>query len=308
MHIKTIRKTILYTSLTLFLFLGINIVKAEGKDATILIQDSTLSITKKEALAMLEEMTPLQRKRMLTHPDKFKGQLIDLLILKKKAAEARKLKIDQQKLVHWKMKKAEARILARQLITQYRKKITPPDNIDLLAKEYYDTHPEDYQIEEKVKVAHILLSTRNINDKDAKTEKRQALEKIIEQIKQGKMTFENAAKKHSADTGSAKLGGTIDYFTRGKMVKPFEKAAFALKKKEDLSQIIETQFGYHVIKLLDHKEQSTQPYKNIKEQLIAKEKSKYIKSKVKAYSDTFRVNKETVVYQHAIQDLISHVK
>jgi peptidyl-prolyl cis-trans isomerase C len=307
MKIKTIMKNKLYTSLLLSIFLGITIVRAETPpDATILIQDSTLKVTKKEALAMLEEMTPLQRKRMLAHPDKFKGQLIDWLILKKKVAAAKKLKIDQQKLIQWKIEKAENRILARQLIVQYRNNIALPKEIELLAKEYYDAHPEDYQIEEKIKIAHILLSTRQISDKNAKAEKRKALEKIVEQLQKGDITFEEAAKKHSDDTGSAKLGGTIDYFTRGKMVKPFENAAFNLKKKDDLSQIIETQFGYHIIKLLDRKEQSTQPYAKVKEQLIQKEKSKYIKSKVKAYSDTFRVNKETTIYQQAINDLISH--
>lgn len=303
---NTTAKKILFLSLASFILINISTLKAEEPRNNILIQDATLSITKEEALIMLEDMTPLQRKRMLTDKEKFKGLLIDLLIVKKKAAAAKELKIDKQKIVQWKIKKAKTRILASQLIKQYRKKIVLPENIELLAKEYYDAHPEEYLIEEKVKVAHILISTRDA--KDSKADKLKLLQKIVVQIKEGKLTFEEAAKKYSDDTGSAKSGGIINYFTRGKMVKPFEEVAFNLKNNNDLSDIIESQFGYHIIKLIDHMAASTHPYNEVKEQLIRKEESKYIKSKVQAYSDTFRVNKETTVYQQAIQDLISNAK
>lgn len=300
---------ILYFSLILFIALSIPTLKAADQDPkNILIQDANLSITKQEALVILEDMTPSQRKRMLSNQDKFQGLLIDFLIVKKKATEAKKLKIDQTKLVQWKVKKSKNRILASQLITQYRQKITIPDNINLLAKEYYDTHPEEYQRKEQVKVAHILLSTRKVTGTNAKTDKHKKLQEIIKQIKADEITFEEAAKKHSDDTSSAKSGGIINYFTRGKMVKPFEEAAFNLAKKNDLSEVIESQFGYHVIKLIDHLEKSTKPYSEVKEQLIRTEKTKYIKSKVQAYSDTFRVNKDTVIYLKAIQDLVSNAK
>lgn len=305
---NTTAKKILSLSLASFMVLNISTLRAEEPKGNILIQDATLSITKEEALIMLEDMTASQRKRMLTDEDKFKGLLIDLLIVKKKAAAAKKLEIDKQKIVQWKIKKAETRILASQLIKQYRKKIISPEDIELLAKEYYNAHPEEYLIEEKIKVAHILLSTRDAKDADSKADKLKSLQKIVLQIKEGKLTFEEAAKKHSDDTGSAKSGGIINYFTRGKMVKPFEEAAFNLKNNNDLSDIIESQFGYHIIKLIDHMVASTRPYTEVKEQLINKEKSKYIKSKVQAYSDTFRVNKKTTVYQQAIQDLISNAK
>jgi len=296
-------------SFILSVALSISTLKATEQDPkNILIQDGNLSISKQEALIMLEDMTPSQRKRMLSNMDKFQGLLIDFLIIKKKAVAAKKLEIDQQKLTQWKIKKAKNRILANQLITQYREKVSVPDNINLLAKEYYDTHPEEHLIEEKVKVAHILLSTRKVTETDAKAEKRRKLQDIIKQIKKGEITFEEAAKKYSDDTGSAKSGGIINYFTRGKMVKPFEEAAFNLTKKNDLTDIVESQFGYHVIKLIDHVAKATQPYAEVKEQLIRKEKSKYIKSKVKTYSDTFRVNKDTIIYQKAIQDLISNAK
>jgi parvulin-like peptidyl-prolyl isomerase len=301
-------KKIPYSLLILLMTLNISSLKAADTNDNILIQDASFSISKQEALIMLEDMTSLQRKRMLSDIDKFKDLLIDLLIVKKKAEEAKKLNIDKQKLVQWKIEKAKMRILSNQLINQYRNKITTPDNIDLLAKEYYDTHPEEFLIEEKVKVAHILLSTRKVANADAKAKKFKSLKKIITQIKKGEITFEEAAKKYSDDTGSARSGGIINYFTRGKMVKPFEEAAFNLRNKNDLSDIVETQFGYHIIKLIDHIKKSTQPYSEVKDNLIKMETKKYIKSKVKAYSDTFRVNKDTIIYQKAIQNIISNAK
>ncbi len=300
-----IKKT-LTLSLILLIFWGTTPLKADNPSANILIQDGNLTVSKEEAQIMLEDMHPTQRKRVLTNQDKFKELLLDFLIVKKEAAEARKLKIDKQKVVQWKIKKAETLILANQLIEEYEKTVKPPANIELLAKEHYDAHPEKYIIEEKVKVAHILISTSDTKEPDAKAKKRELLKKIIEQIKEGKLSFEEAAKKHSDDTGSAKSGGVINHFTRGKMVKPFEDAAFSLKNKNDLSDIIESPFGYHVIKLIDHIKKSTRPYSEIKDQLIYREKLNYIKTKVEAYRDSFVETKKTTIYLKAIQDLISN--
>lgn len=301
---------ILYLPLMLSITLGIATLKAEepATPKNILVQDANFSITKQEALIMLEDMSPIQRTRLLSNLEKFQHLMVDFLIVKKKVAEAKKLKIDQQKLSQWKIEKATNRILADQLIAQHRQKIVVPDDIKLLAKEYYDTHPEEFLVEEKIKVAHILLSTKDITEKEAKAAIRKKLQTIIEQIKTGEITFEEAAEKHSSDTGSAKSGGVINFFTRGKMVKPFETAAFNLKKKNEISAIVSSQFGFHVIKLLDRTEKSTQPYSKAKEQLIRREEAKYIQSKSDAYNDTFKVNKNTVIFQKEIQDLISNAK
>ena len=105
---------------------------------------------------------------------------------------------------------------------------------------------ENYKPE--IKASHILV-------KDEATAK-----KVKEELGQGK-SFEELAKQYSEDTGSKEKGGDLGYFTAGKMVKEFEDAAYKLKKDE-VSEPVKSQFGYHIIKVTDIKEQK--PFDEVK--------------------------------------------
>lgn len=274
----------------------------------ILIHDKNHSITKDQAKIILADMTKAQKLRMLANPEKFKDLLIDLIILEKKSEEAKRLKIDQDKVIQWKITKRTKRILADSLITNYKKAVVAPDTIKLLAKEYYDGHPEEFTIKEKIKVAHILISTKPEDKTDNfKSKKLELAEKILKELKDG-LSFKIAAQKYSDDKGSANTGGVINFFTRGKMVKPFEEAAFSLKKKGQLSGVIKSRFGYHIIKLLDHTPKSIQPYSKVKERLIALQKRKYINTQANAYSNSFNANKETVISMPLIKKFLSEIQ
>lgn len=295
----------------LFLILAnqVSTANSDGDSKTgILVENGDLKVTKYEALMMLEDMNHTQRNRMIAQPDKFEGLLVDYSIEKKKIQEAEKLEIEKQELIQWKFKKARNRILSDQLILQFREKITPPDNIKLLAREYYDTNPKEFTRKEKVKVSHILLSTSNAKDENSKDLVRAKLKDILEKINNKQITFDDAAKEYSDDKGSAKLGGVINYFARGRMVKPFEDAAFNLKNANDLSEITESKFGYHLIKMIDRKEAGLIPFEKVKNRLIEAETSKYIKAKTSAYSNSFTSTKDTTINVNSIRDVLSKAK
>src|SRR5690606_7266707 len=80
--------------------------------------------------------------------------------------------------------------------------------------------------------------------------------------------FEALAKEHSVDITSAKKGGDLGYFTRGQMVPPFEEAAFSLPIGQ-VSDVVETQFGFHLVKVDDHKEARTVPLEEVREQIVS---------------------------------------
>ena len=88
---------------------------------------------------------------------------------------------------------------------------------------------------DKIKCSHILVKKQN------------EANKVLERLKKGE-SFVNLAKELSIDKGSAKRGGDLGSFGRGMMVKPFEEAAFKLKKGEISSEPVKTEFGYHIIK------------------------------------------------------------
>jgi peptidyl-prolyl cis-trans isomerase D len=113
---------------------------------------------------------------------------------------------------------------------------------------YYREHAESYNTPEKRRARHILFKVASEDSADARQAKRAQAEKTLAQLKKGG-DFSLLASQLSED-GSKTKGGDLGFFSRGQMVPPFEDAAFALKKGE-LSGVVETPFGFHLIKLED---------------------------------------------------------
>lgn len=120
-------------------------------------------------------------------------------------------------------------------------------------KKFYDENGRQFERPETVRAAHILLSTRDPNTNqelsaEKKKEKKQQLEKVLEKARKGE-DFAALAREYSEDPGSKSKGGEYT-FGRGQMVPEFESTAFSLKTNE-VSDIVTTQFGYHIIKLYE---------------------------------------------------------
>jgi len=136
------------------------------------------------------------------------------------------------------------------------------------AKKYYEENMEAvFKNPEQVKVSHILVRYGE-NDTDQKT-KEDALEKIkaAQQELQDGESFENVAKRFSEDENTNVNGGELGYFAKGQLMKEFEEAAFKLSVGE-VSDIVETSYGFHIIKVTDKTEESITPYDEVKDQII----------------------------------------
>jgi peptidyl-prolyl cis-trans isomerase C len=134
--------------------------------------------------------------------------------------------------------------------------ITPDET-----KNFYESNPNYFQAPERVRASHILVKLDPKATEAEKAAARKKLEDISMRIQKGE-DFAALAKEFS-DCPSASKGGDLDFFQRGQMVAPFEEAAFSLKPGET-SGIVETQFGYHLIKVVDKKESGIIPYDEIK--------------------------------------------
>lgn len=131
------------------------------------------------------------------------------------------------------------------------------------AKEFYDKNPDRFKQPEAVRASHIFKRAAP-GDAAARSKARAALEPVLKQVKAGG-DFADLARKHSED-GSAQAGGDLNFFGPGQMVPEFEKAAFAMKVG-DTSDIVESQFGMHIIKLTDRRPARTVPFTEVKEQI-----------------------------------------
>ena len=126
---------------------------------------------------------------------------------------------------------------------------------------YYNGNITQYQTPEQVRASHILLNTAG---KDEAAVRKQA-EDILQQVKAG-ADFAELAKKYSEDEGSKPNGGDLDYFSRGRMVPEFEAAAFALEVGQ-VSDIVKSQFGFHIIKVTDKKPAVTRSLDEVRPQI-----------------------------------------
>ncbi|WP_274364864.1 peptidylprolyl isomerase [Paenibacillus thermotolerans] len=127
---------------------------------------------------------------------------------------------------------------------QLRKLLEPQVTVtDDDIKAYFDENLESLQTPEQMRASHILVETK------------EEAEAILKQLKEG-ADFAELAKEKSTDTQTAPSGGDLDFFERGRMEQAFDTAAFALKPGE-LSDIVETSYGYHIIKATDHKDAVT---------------------------------------------------
>jgi peptidyl-prolyl cis-trans isomerase D len=134
--------------------------------------------------------------------------------------------------------------------------VTPED-----VQRYYDDNIQQYQTPEQIRASHILLRTE---DKDEATVRKQA-EDVLKQARAG-ADFAELAKKFSEDEGSKVNGGDLDYFSRGRMVPEFENAAFAMVPGQ-ISDLVKTQFGFHIIKLVDKKPGETRSLDELRPQI-----------------------------------------
>ncbi len=134
-------------------------------------------------------------------------------------------------------------------------------------KRYYETYKDAYRVPERVRARHILFRLPpNPKRKDVETARKKAL-KVEKLAKSGK-DFARLAQKYSQGP-TAKNGGDLGYFTKGMMVKPFEEAAFSMKKGE-ISDPVRTPFGFHIIKIEDKQPAHTKSLKEVKKEIEKK--------------------------------------
>jgi peptidyl-prolyl cis-trans isomerase D len=125
----------------------------------------------------------------------------------------------------------------------------------------YNNNSEQYTTPEQVRASHILLKTEGKDDAAVKAK----AEELLKQARGG-ADFAELAKKNSEDEASAKNGGDLDYFGRGRMVPEFDQAVFAMQPGT-ISDLVKTQYGYHIIKLVDKKNATTRPLTEVRQQL-----------------------------------------
>ncbi|TSE34483.1 SurA N-terminal domain-containing protein [Tepidimonas charontis] len=135
-------------------------------------------------------------------------------------------------------------------------------------RDYYQQNVVQNARAEQRRAAHILLQLAPDASAEEKARVRAQAERLLSEVRANPQRFAELARQHSQDPGSANKGGDLDWFGRGAMVKPFEDAVFALRKGE-ISDLIETEYGLHIIQLLDVRQPAAEPFEAVRPRLEA---------------------------------------
>ena len=156
----------------------------------------------------------------------------------------------------------EVAMKAEELFARRTSAIPPATDAEI--RTFYDANTERFQNPERVRASHILIKVGETDSDAVKAEKRAKIEGILASLKAGADFAEEARK--SSECPSKQNGGDLGFFERGSMVPEFEKTAFALKPGQ-MSGIVETKFGYHIIRVAERSEPGTAPFEETRQQI-----------------------------------------
>lgn len=209
---------------------------------------------------------------------------LDYALIKPEDLEAKITPSDSELKTYYDQNKAKFQIPEKRVIryalldlTQLRQNTVVTDDE---LKVVYQQNIQQFQVPNRVHVEHILLLTTGKTDAEVAEIKKKA-EDILAQARKKGANFEDLAKKYSEDPGSKAKGGDVGWVLTGQMVPEFEKASFSLNKGE-ISDLIKTQYGFHIIKALDKETAHTKTFDEVKDTL----RPNYLLNKVDQQAST----------------------
>lgn len=225
----------------------------------VLLQGPQVSITDQDVQADAQlYIPPQQRNEVLARPDRVAQMVSDLYVRRALAGQAKAAGLADSPQVLAALRLARDRVLSDAMLDKIGADNVPDAQaLEGLARNEYNVHPERYATPESVRVQHILVRGTG-EDSKAKADA------LLDELNHG-ADFSALAKAHSEDPGSAAKGGDLGFFAHGKMVPEFEQAAFALQKPGDLSDLVKTQFGYHILRLEARRPASTPDFAEVRE-------------------------------------------
>lgn len=222
-------------------------VLAQGNGGAVLFQGPNFAVYESDVVSDAKRIPEEMRNAFLAKPESV-AQMVEAMYVRRAMAEtARQKGLADQPDVVAAIKLATDKVLSDAYLQKFNDDHKPDAKlIDAQVKAVYAAKKDSFKAPEEVHVAHILVM-----DKDDAAAKAKA-DKLLAEAQSG-ADFAKLAKDNSSDASSAVKGGDLGLVSHGKMVPEFESAAFALEKPGQLSPVVKTQFGYHIIKLFEKK-------------------------------------------------------
>ena len=249
------------SSILAFLLFSIMFLKAtQAQNIPIVANVNNEDISLETMIHAMNELPPeIQSQPFMSYYEDLLERVIDIKLF---AQEGKKMKLDEEPSVRAAIDFVIEKVLMQAFLSKYVQENLKEENI----KASYNNFIADETSREEIKASHILMDTES-----------EAID-VINMLNNGDDFAELAKNKSTGPSGPS--GGDLGWFKRGQMVPPFEKAAFSLNKNEITQRPVQTQFGWHVIKIFDKRIPEAPSYENMKSKLIQDLERKIVSKKI----------------------------
>lgn len=226
----------------------------------VVVGEYGVTITAADLEAAFQRVAPPQRPAVMSRVDNLSRQSEELYLRRVLAIDAEKAGLEKDPVIQAQLRQARERILSDaqvQRIEQGAK--LADDTVRAYARDVYRSNPKRFEHPAQTRARHILIARGDTNAKERAAE-------ILKRIRSGE-SFEELAAKHSADYANSQKGGDLGFFAAGTMVAAFEDAVSKLAKPGDVSDLVETEFGFHIVRLEARRPAGTTPFEEIREAL-----------------------------------------
>jgi parvulin-like peptidyl-prolyl isomerase len=250
---------------------------AVGADVPIASQGG-VTVTINDITAFMQRVPDERRPGFLDSPTRINQMIINILRNKQLAKQAVDLKIDQEPEVKAEIAYSAAEILAVKRLNAFDKGLVIPA-MDAAAKEEYQAHKKDYFVDQYVEVEHVLITTKNRTDEEAKA----LAEKVHAEAVAKPADFDALVEKYSEDDSKRVNSGHIRDASSEGVAPEFAAAALKLQPASPISPVIKTKFGYHVLKYIANNPGRQLDFASVKDKIVAKLKANYLNEQRKAF-------------------------
>ena len=257
-------------------------------DNKIVASQGDIQVTLGDVDAFANTVPVSDRATLFASPQRIESVLRNLLSEKQLLHEARELKLQDKPSVKAAMRQAADGALVKARVNQLRTEATSrvPDMAEL-AHERYLSNPQDYAVPKRIDVKHILISTKDRKDAEAKA----MAEKLYSALQSDPSQFDADVDKYSDDPSKAANHGLISDATSNRVVEPFKQAASTLHKVGELGGPFKTRFGYHIIKAERIVPGHQRSFAEVKDELVKKLRKEWIDRQVQNHLDDLRSEK-----------------
>ncbi len=249
-----------------------------------LIGDGKINVPLANFEAYISQAPANGQYKLLNDRQRLEEVIYHLYLNRALAEEAKKLGLDKDPIIQAEIENFRDRRLALARLDAIRKQPVP--DMTQAARDYYKAHYDEFMQPEQVDVSHILVRWKGKRPKD---EARRMAEAARKRILAGE-DFAKVADELSEDPSVKVNHGRLGWVTPDKVVTPFRKQVFKLKPGE-VSEVFETEFGFHVAKVWDKKPPQQLPFEQVKDKIIANLEKQYREDKVQQYLESFRNRK-----------------